>query len=250
MHGLSSPARAQLQRPFFWFFEMTVATAAEDEQKTAKPKKRLTPRQWAEAEALWASGDITLSGLCEKYGLQKNAFIRHFNKAKIKKGEKAKEIRAAAEDAVNNAAKEEAAILAQRIRETKEEHYKMAAGLAKLTWAEIIQAKQAGTPFGAVINNVKALELAMNALKKAREERYACLGLDRDDYVDEEALPDLVIQELTPEQIEQLRERDALMAMEMGLDVDVVRPDKSVVDTGAEESDDTEDEDDEIVEEG
>ncbi|MFM0095665.1 hypothetical protein PQQ87_08630 [Paraburkholderia nemoris] len=222
---------------------------ADDGKKAAKPKKRLTPRQWAEAEALWAAGDITLSGLCEKYGLQKAAFVRHFQKAGIKKGDKAGDIRAAAEDAVNKAAKEEAALLAQRIRETKEEHYKMAAGLAKLTWAEIIKAKQENTPFGAIINNVKSLELAMNALKKAREERYACLGLDRDDYVDEEALPDLVIQELTPEQIEHLRERDALMAMEMGLDVDVVRPDKSIVNSQTDDEDEHA-EDDEIVEEG
>jgi hypothetical protein len=227
---------------------MTEVAAAE-EKKVAKSKKRLSPRQWAEAEALWAAGDITLSGLCEKYGLQKSAFTRHFNKVGLKKGDKAKDIRAAAEDAVNKAAREEAALLAQRIRETKEEHYKMAAGLAKLTWAEIVAAKQSETPFGAIINNVKALELAMNALKKAREERYACLGLDREDYVDDDTLPELVIQELTPEQIEQLRERDNLMAMEMGLDVAVVRPDASVVNTGDDDDDDDED-DEEIVSEG
>ena len=222
--------------------EVTAEAAA----KTVKPRKRLTPRQWAEAEALWGAGEITLPQLCAKYGLQKSAFTRHFNKIGLKKGDKAKDIRAAAEDAVNKAAKEEAALLAQRIRETKEEHYKMAAGLAKLTWAEIVQAKANATPFGAIINNVKALELAMNALKKAREERYACLGLDKDDYVDEEALPDLVIQELTPEQIEQLRERDRLLAEEMGLDIEVAKPDQSVVD----DESDADDEDDEIVEEG
>ncbi|MFW6855375.1 hypothetical protein ACODYM_29210 [Burkholderia gladioli] len=198
---------------------MTEPSAA-IEEKSPKPKKRLTPRQWAEAEALWAAGDITLRGLIEKYGLQKSAFVRHFQKIGLKKGEKADEIRDAAQDAIKKAAEEEAALLRQRILETKEEHYKMAAGIAKLTWAEIVRAKSEGIAFGAVQGNIKALELAMNALKKAREERYACLGLDKDDYVDEDELPELVIAELTDEQIAALRERDRLMEQELGLDDD------------------------------
>ncbi|MCY1300238.1 hypothetical protein D9M70_497990 [compost metagenome] len=57
------------------------------------------------------------------------------------------------------------------------------------------------------MNNLKALDNAMTVLKKAREERYAVLGLDRSDYVDDSALPELVISELTNEQIEAMRDR-------------------------------------------
>lgn len=54
----------------------------------------------------------------------------------------------------------------------------------------------------------KALDVAMTTLKKAREERYAVLGLDRDDFVASEDLPELVISELTAEQIEKMRATD------------------------------------------
>jgi AcrR family transcriptional regulator len=169
---------------------------------------RLTPKQWAEAEALWESGEVTLEDLAARFGKHRTAFHKHFTAKGIKRGAKKAEHAAAVKEAVTTAAIDDATILAARIRETKEEHYKMASGLAKLSWNEILTAKQEGRPVATALNNLKALDAAMSVLKKAREERWAVLGLDRDDAMDEDGLPDLVISELTADQIEALRSRD------------------------------------------
>jgi hypothetical protein len=169
---------------------------------------RLTPKQWAEAEALWEAGEVTLPDLAARFGKHKSAFSAHFSKYKIVRGAKKAEHAAAVKEHVTKAAIDDATVLAARIKETKEEHYKMASGLAKLTWNEILQAKAEGRQFSTALNNLKALDSAMSVLKKAREERWAVLGLDTDTGLDEDGLPELIISELTAEQIEALRARD------------------------------------------
>ncbi len=182
------------------------------EEKKKKPRSRtkgsprLSTSKWAEAEALWAAGDASLGELSTKFGLTRQAFYRHFKKAGIEFGSKKVEHKKAVSQEVTKAIQEDATILAARIKETKEEHYKMASGLAKLTWAEILKAKQDGVPVGTAIMNLKALDTAASVLKKVREERYAVLGLDKD-AIDETEVPELVISELTAEQIDALRQR-------------------------------------------
>ncbi len=50
-------------------------TVEKDESKT-----RLTPAEWAEAEAKWTSGEYTLSKLEEEYGIRRETLSRHFKK--------------------------------------------------------------------------------------------------------------------------------------------------------------------------
>lgn len=129
-------------------------------------------------------------------------------------------------------------MLAACIRETEEDHYKMAAALAKLTWKEVLDANTASRPMSTALNNLKARDAAMAVLKKAREERYAVLCLDRTDFVDDSPLRELVISELTNEQIEAMRDRQE--------DDDLSLP--SLVEEGElPEEDDVVEEDDEVV---
>ena len=176
---------------------------------TKKPRnKKLSERDWAQATALWESGEITLPELAKKFDRHEQSFVQYFRRRGIQKGSKREKIMKKVEAQVEAQALNDAAIIAARIKETKEEHYKMASGLAKLTWAEILKAKQDGVPVGTAINNLKALESAMNVLKKAREERYSVLGLDRADATDDNEVPELLISELTADQIEALRSRN------------------------------------------
>jgi hypothetical protein len=178
-------------------------------EKPVKPKRKgkLSEREWAEATALWEQGAVTYGQLAEKFDRHEQSFVQYFRRRGIKKGSARAKTMAKVESVVEKQLVNDAAIIAARIKETKEEHYKMASGLAKLTWGEILKAKQDGVPVGTAINNLKALESAMNVLKKAREERYAVLGLDRPDAIDENDVPELVISELTADQIEALRAR-------------------------------------------
>jgi hypothetical protein len=172
------------------------------------PKRRLTPAQWAEAEAQWAAGTVTYDDLVAKYGCAMSTFERHFKKHHIVKGSAAAATRKAVEDRLVAASVDEATILAARIKETKEQHYVMSSNLGKLIWNELLEAKKAGNPVSSVINNLKALDLAATGLKKVREERWAVLGLDRPDAVDPDEVPELQITELTADQIQALRDRD------------------------------------------
>lgn len=165
---------------------------------------RLTPKQWAEIEALWESGEVTLADLVKRFGKNISTFKAHFKRHGIIRGSR----KAAVKSAVATALEEEASVLAARIKETKEEHYKMASGLAKLAWSEILTAKASGSPVGVAMSNLKALDTAASIFKKVREERYAVLGLNEEKAMDDEGLPELIIKELTAEQIAELRDRN------------------------------------------
>ena len=205
-----------------------------------KTPTRMTPRQWAEAEALWESGEVTLDDLAKRFNKDRSAFVRYFKKHGIVKGSRAAARKEEVKEAVAAAGIDEATVLANRIRETKEDHYKMSSALAKLVWAEVLTAKKDEKPFSAIKDNLKALDNAMNVLMKARMERFAILGLNKDDYVDEGGLPELVISELTAAQIEELRNRD-----EEGLEAGI-----AVIPETLQEEIEDEDEEDGIVEEG
>jgi hypothetical protein len=216
-----------------------VAATGKPEEK-AKPR-RLTPKQWAVAEAMWENGEATLDDLAKRFGISNPGIHNHMKRAGIRRGAKAEAHKRKVAEAVTKAAVDDATVIAARIRETKEEHYKMAAGLAKLAWSEILKAKQDNLPVAVAMGNLKALDAAMTVMTKARSERWAVLGLDRSDYVDEDALPELLISELTADQIDELRNRkfgDLEELPDDGISLD---------DTDAE--DDTED-DDGVVDEG
>lgn len=171
-------------------------------------RKNLTMREWARIEALWEEGDVTYQELVKRYGHSVSTYDRHFKAHGIVKGAKAHKAKARIAAELEQSMVDDATVMASRIRETKEDHYKMASALAKLTWNEILQAKKDGKPLGIALNNLKSLHNAMGILKAAREERYAVLGLDRPDHVDANTVPELVIAELTAEQVQALRDRD------------------------------------------
>ena len=180
----------------------------EDKKTTAKAKTSLRPTQWAVAEAMWRKGEATAEEMAKKFGVNRSTIFRHMKEAGITFGEAAEETRRKVAATVEAAIDDDAAIQSARIKETKDDHYKMASGLAKLAWNEILKAKADGAPLAAATANLKALDTAMSVLVKARTERWAILGQDRPDAVDATTLPELVIQELTAEQIEELRNRD------------------------------------------
>lgn len=190
-----------------------------------KKSNRLTGKQWAEIEALWECGEVTIEDLAAKYGKSKTCFTRHFSKHKIMKGSKLR--KAAIKESVAASVNDES-VIAKRIKETKDDHYKMAAALGKLTWAEIMKARADKIPYSAIKDNLKALESAANILMKTRMERFAVLGLDKENHMDSDELPELLISELTAEQIEEMRKRrdegDDLDDLDdLGVNVDAVQ---------------------------
>lgn len=199
-----------------------------------KAKRQLTTKEWAAAEELWAQGNVTLAGLNKMYGAHPDTFNRHFKKKGIDKGESAAEHATQVKEEVKKNVVDDASVLASRIRETKEDHYKMATALGKLTWREVARIQEKKAEIATALPNLKALDAAMNVLKKVREERWVVLGLDNPDTLSDDDIPELVISELTADQIAEINRMQELN------DLDVQRSIEEAL----------EGEEEEVVEEG
>jgi transposase-like protein len=179
-----------------------------DKTPTKTSRSRLTAAEIAEAVAMYESGTTTLEDLARKFDKVPETFHRLFKRLGVTKGAKAEEMKERVKEEVEKAVVDDAATLAQRIRETKEEHYKVAAALFKLNWNEVLQAKKAGMTLASIAPNLKAIQLAAQNFKLIRDERYAVLGIN-DETGDDDEIPELPIHELTQEQIEEMRKKDA-----------------------------------------
>jgi transposase-like protein len=170
--------------------------------------KHLTPAQKAEIQQLWRLGEVTLEDLAKRF--DKNVSTIKVVIKGVKKGELAEEVEKAVVD--------DASEYAKRVKETKEEHYRMAAALAKLTYATIGAAKRDGKPLATVGGDIKTLQIAAQTLKITREERYAVLGITVDDDNADKPMPDLIVQELTQDDIEELHQQQLMQQDDFGDD--------------------------------
>ena len=184
---------------------------------TGEPRTHIKESTWREIEILWESGEVTLRQLSERYGRPSDTFAAHFKKLGIKKGSRAEELRKIVKKHVEEDAHNEAAVLSERIRKTKDEHYKMAEAIAKLTFNELMKVRREDKRFRDCQNDIKTLLLAAEALKRTREERWITLGLDKD-AVDEDSLPDLVLRRMTDEDVAQMRAQQQEDDEEFGID--------------------------------
>lgn len=209
-------------------------------ESTSSPGyRRLSALEWSEIEAVYALGDATGAELAKKYAISERAISRHMEKKGIRHGMSAAardaEIkRKLAEETADDVAKR-----AMRIRKTKEDHYKWSEALAGLTMQEILEAKKAKSSLSSIGNNLRALRIAAETLSRLRDERYQVLDVEAGDNGDE--LPELVIRNLTADQIKRIQEdKDRARQAEQELDMEDPLKDLLDEDAGG----------DEIVEEG
>lgn len=177
---------------------------AGEKSRASRRGKVLTNTEKAEAIALWRAGATTLDQLADKFHRDRSTFVRLFNKEGVTRGDLKEEHEKKVAEAVETAVIGDAAITAQRIRETKEQHYKVTSAITAETYRVIVKAKQEGKSVATTINDLKALQIAMNTVAKGREEKYALLGLNDEKVGDDAPLPDLMIQELTAAEIKQM----------------------------------------------
>lgn len=180
-----------------------------EETKTAA---RLSDAQWAEIRELYALGEASASELADRYGVTPSALSQHFKKHSVIKGSRAGEIAKKVEEEVKAA--HVAAVVnfesqrRQRIEKTREDTYKSLEFIGLKTMQLLSQAASATPPRtpAAVLNDLKAMRLAAAIVEQTRVGRLQVLQADRD--IDETALPQLVIDDLSPEDIKKIQERD------------------------------------------
>ncbi|MDL2284440.1 hypothetical protein LJC19_04785 [Oxalobacter sp. OttesenSCG-928-P03] len=195
-----------------------------------KPPRHMSAAQKAEAIALWESGNVTLDMLAKKFKKDKSTLMRLFQKEGAAKGSAEEETKQKVAEAVEKAIVSDATVLAERIRDTKEEHYKMASALARLTWGIIAEARKAGKPVATIATDMKALQAAAQILKTTREERYAVLGITSKDDDPDKPLPELVIKELDPDDIRKISQQIEEIndgSFDTGIDAPLDLPDES-----------------------
>ncbi|BCM78117.1 TPA: hypothetical protein ACGR4R_003111 [Aeromonas veronii] len=185
----------------------------------ADPKRRLTPGEWAKAESLYESGEFNLEQIAEEFGVHPITVQRHMKANGIEKGSKAAEIKEKVTEKMKDAAEEDASIIAQRIRETKEEHYRLNQAIDKRIVREMVGVESEGRSIATSLGVFKALKTAAETLKLTRENRYTVLGIIDNDTLDDE-LPTLEVRDMLEEEIESIREQQRLQAEEMGLTTD------------------------------
>lgn len=183
-----------------------------DNNTPAKPKSKkrsISPARWAEIEHAWTHGKFAeLQDMVDHFGdVTKAQLQERFKTKKLRRGQAIDEYNQKLQQELQRQAEEDAKLLAERIRETREFHYKTATNIAVLAWAELTAAKKNGLAMSTTKPNVVALGEAMKVMKIAREERYAVLGLDREqeDEDQNEGLPELMVHEMTAEQVDQVR---------------------------------------------
>lgn len=205
---------------------------AEIEGKTSK-QKRLSLAEWEQVKLLWEYGNHTLAELSDQFGIRSDTIQRRLKDEGIEKGAKAHEVANATATAMHDEMAKQAAENMKRIVETKNDHYRYAEALARMTMAEVVEAKNSRQALSTKDANLAALNKAAKTLEVLRKERWVLLGLDREDG-DPEDMDELLISELSQEQI------DAMQAEMRGLEytdplLDLSEDNDFVNETGEEE---------------
>lgn len=206
----------------------------EAELEEAKPvkQKRLTPAEWEQVKLLWEYGNHTLADLSKEYGIRPDTIQRRLKEDDVEKGARAHEVASGVVNAVHDEMAKQAAENVKRIVETRNDHYRYAEVLARMTMGEIVSAKNANQSFATKDASLAALNKAAKTLEVLRKERWVILGLDREDG-DPEDMDELMITELSQEQI------DAMQAEMRGLEysdpMDGFSEDNDIVDEEGED---------------
>jgi hypothetical protein len=166
---------------------------------------RLTSTTWAEIEALWQVGEVTLAELSERYGVSPRALQAHFHKHGITKGEKSAALAAAVKEEVLKDELDDTDLTVKRAKDVREAAYTNAVVVESLIMAQLQAAQKDPSQVLKAASAVKMLSLAAAGLERLHDLKWKALGLDRDSVLPDE-LPELIIRDLTAKEIEELRD--------------------------------------------
>jgi len=176
-------------------------------------KKRITPAQWTEANVLWESGESTLSDISKRLDITIPHLSREFKKNGIIKGSNAVDVTQAVEQEILSAAVESVKLRVKRIAETKEQHYVWTDVVTKMLMQSLAKARQENAPLAITEGDAKAADRVMSVLLKAQSAKWQCLGLDKEDFVGQDELPELPISNFTEEEILTIQNRAEIKSM-------------------------------------
>jgi hypothetical protein len=167
--------------------------------------KRLAAAEWAEARALWETGEATLEELSLRFGITERALQVHFRKHATLNGSKAKEVAAAVQQAVFADIFEDPAVARAKGREARAAAYAHATQIEGLIMAQVSQAQKDSANAYRASSALRALALASQALERVHSMKWSSLGLDKID--DARELTVLPILDYSEEQLAEIRRK-------------------------------------------
>lgn len=174
--------------------------------RTKKSGRRLSPREWTEAEELYRQG-WTQRQIADKYGIRIETVSRHMTQYGVKGGEAAEAVREELANALKKKQRAFAEQKAARQIDAKEMLFKMNNALLAKYAREFQEMVGSGASLAALQGVAKALKDSVHALKISREEIYTILEIQEN--ADATELPSLQVMSMTEEEENELRTRIA-----------------------------------------
>lgn len=168
----------------------------------------IPPNVWAEVAALYETGAVTQQQIAEQLGVHFAYVSRKFKKLGVGRPDELKGVQQEAVKEqvakVQEAALERAEELGSRAGRTVEFYIDANEKISRLALMTLARAQKEQRPLATATNDLKAIKLTMDILATGRTEAYTLLGLDKDDDKDDN-LPDLVIREMTEDEMDAVR---------------------------------------------
>lgn len=171
--------------------------------------KRLTPREYARAKTMWISGDYSLQEISDQVGVGITSLSRRFKRDGLKKGADADKVSAAVKKAIERSSAAQAEELASTAHDIKMQALKALKLFNQKAYADVAQSIQKNTKLAEVLNDLKALKVASEIVSTNYGTGARILGLDKDLNPDD-VLPELQIQLMTENDVQELREAQRL----------------------------------------
>lgn len=180
--------------------------------KAASAGRRLTPKEWAKAEEMYANGH-TQKEVAEKFGIRIETVSRHMTAAKIKGGEKLDKVREENLAKIAAMEREYAEKMAFRSIYAKEQLAGIQLNLLQAFGREFKVIREGGHSLASLQATAKALRESVASLKLAREELYCLLEINPDAGTGEKTK--IVVEEMTAEEEAALRNRTSSFGEEV-----------------------------------
>lgn len=177
--------------------------------KGSNGRNRFSPNEWLEIVSLAENG-ASIQKIAETFKCHPSVIYRGLKKKGVQLGSNAQK-------ASEEVARLERETLISRIKETKDNNFKWVSALQARVVQTVIQAERAGKPLGMVKDDIKALKDAIDAVGSGQKTIWNILNIDKENADLDRVLPELPIRELTEQEVEQIRDRQAMEAMEMDI---------------------------------
>jgi len=171
--------------------------------------RRLTALQKIQAAAKYSLGGITVKQLAAEFKVSEDTMSRALKKMGVEKGSQQSLVEAKVAERLAKEAEATAADIAQKVKATNDETYRMLSAYQKLSAESVAKARSGSHAIGTTINDAKALEIHIRAVRLAHEGRLKALGVKDDGNGEREELPTLGIHEMDAEQIRAAREQQS-----------------------------------------